>query len=129
MVGFFKKYYVVITLMLVYFAVNFDKQLIGMAIIPIRELYGFSATQGGMLMSAYSLGYALVSWPGGWLTDKFGYKNITIGCLVLATICAFLFPFATILILLIVIRFLMRSEEHTSELQSRGHLVCRLLLE
>src|SRR5215510_15976821 len=26
-------------------------------------------------------------------------------------------------------RFTDRSEEHTSELQSRGHLVCRLLLE
>src|SRR5690625_6303538 len=26
-------------------------------------------------------------------------------------------------------RFSLRSEEHTSELQSRGHLVCRLLLE
>src|SRR5207253_6272960 len=26
-------------------------------------------------------------------------------------------------------RFTQRSEEHTSELQSRGHLVCRLLLE
>src|SRR5690625_5407617 len=26
-------------------------------------------------------------------------------------------------------RKLIRSEEHTSELQSRGHLVCRLLLE
>src|SRR5437870_10436569 len=26
-------------------------------------------------------------------------------------------------------RFSARSEEHTSELQSRGHLVCRLLLE
>src|SRR5207253_7795611 len=25
--------------------------------------------------------------------------------------------------------FAQRSEEHTSELQSRGHLVCRLLLE
>src|SRR5207253_8465220 len=25
--------------------------------------------------------------------------------------------------------FVNRSEEHTSELQSRGHLVCRLLLE
>src|SRR5690625_6556320 len=25
--------------------------------------------------------------------------------------------------------FVPRSEEHTSELQSRGHLVCRLLLE
>src|SRR2546429_1633463 len=28
-----------------------------------------------------------------------------------------------------VIRWLTRSEEHTSELQSRLHLVCRLLLE
>src|SRR5690625_6026069 len=26
-------------------------------------------------------------------------------------------------------RLLVRSEEHTSELQSRGHLVCRVLLE
>src|SRR5690625_6544523 len=29
----------------------------------------------------------------------------------------------------ISINFYLRSEEHTSELQSRGHLVCRLLLE
>src|SRR5690625_1827036 len=28
-----------------------------------------------------------------------------------------------------VVPFTIRSEEHTSELQSRGHLVCRLLLE
>src|SRR2546429_7203933 len=28
-----------------------------------------------------------------------------------------------------VLRWLVRSEEHTSELQSRLHLVCRLLLE
>src|SRR5690625_6575564 len=27
------------------------------------------------------------------------------------------------------VRIAVRSEEHTSELQSRGHLVCRLLLE
>src|SRR5690625_5907675 len=27
------------------------------------------------------------------------------------------------------VTFRLRSEEHTSELQSRGHLVCRLLLE
>src|SRR5436305_10174775 len=27
------------------------------------------------------------------------------------------------------VRFYVRSEEHTSELQSRPHLVCRLLLE
>src|SRR5207253_8054742 len=32
-------------------------------------------------------------------------------------------------IALVVTILLRRSEEHTSELQSRGHLVCRLLLE
>src|SRR5207253_3828015 len=30
---------------------------------------------------------------------------------------------------IVAIRLGIRSEEHTSELQSRGHLVCRLLLE
>src|SRR5439155_10885044 len=30
---------------------------------------------------------------------------------------------------LIAVEYASRSEEHTSELQSRGHLVCRLLLE
>src|SRR5690625_7103178 len=29
----------------------------------------------------------------------------------------------------VIIGIINRSEEHTSELQSRGHLVCRLLLE
>src|SRR5690625_7020143 len=33
------------------------------------------------------------------------------------------------LVQLITMRRLQRSEEHTSELQSRGQLVCRLLLE
>src|SRR5690625_6270208 len=32
-------------------------------------------------------------------------------------------------ILKLKVKYVKRSEEHTSELQSRGHLVCRLLLE
>lgn len=104
---FIKKYHVIISLMLVYFAVNFDKGLIGMAIIPIREQFGFTATQAGLMMSAYSLGYAIVSLPGGWIADKLGYKRVLMGCLTLATICAVVFPFASILVLFIAIRFLM----------------------
>lgn len=107
MKGFVKRYHVIIALMLVYFAVNFDKGLIGMAIIPIREQFGFSATQAGLMMSAYSLGYAIVSLPGGWIADKLGYKRVISGCLILATVCAVVFPFASILVLFITIRFLM----------------------
>src|SRR5690625_6783820 len=38
-------------------------------------------------------------------------------------------PIAIELKLNLIDHFPNRSEEHTSELQSRGHLVCRLLLE
>lgn len=107
MKSFIKKYHVIICLMLVFFAVNFDKGLIGMAIIPIREKFGFSATQAGMMMSAYSLGYAIVSLPGGWIADKLGYKRVLLSCLTLATVCAVVFPFASVLVLFITIRFLM----------------------
>src|SRR5690625_6826844 len=37
--------------------------------------------------------------------------------------------FSTVASSPIAIELVLRSEEHTSELQSRGHLVCRLLLE
>src|SRR5690625_5549820 len=36
---------------------------------------------------------------------------------------------AAFLVPLVIILWRQRSAEHTSELQSRGHLVCRLLLE
>lgn len=59
------------------------------------------------MMSAYSLGYAIVSLPGGWISDKFGYKRVLAACLALATVCAAIFPFASVLVLFITIRFLM----------------------
>src|SRR5437870_7601169 len=40
----------------------------------------------------------------------------------------YLFLFPAILVIVGLVAY-PRSEEHTSELQSRGHLVCRLLLE
>ena len=107
MKSFVKKYHVIICLMIVFFAVNFDKGLIGMAIIPIREQFGLSATRAGLMMSAYSLGFAIVSFPGGIISDKFGYKRVLMACLALATVCAFVFPFASVLTMFIVIRFLL----------------------
>src|SRR3712207_9270011 len=39
------------------------------------------------------------------------------------------YPGGSALILVLVLVLVLRSEEHTSELQSRQYLVCRLLLE
>src|SRR5690625_5839375 len=63
----------------------------------------------------------------------------TIGELITTILAAYAFSkmkfygkniiFAVLLGTMMVPTEVLRSEEHTSELQSRGHLVCRLLLE
>src|SRR5690625_6174451 len=49
--------------------------------------------------------------------------------LIASNVSALALPNLLSALLLSAILRLKRSEEHTSELQSRGHLVCRLLLE
>lgn len=87
--------------------VYFDKGLLQLAIIPIRSQFGLSAAQAGLMMSAYSLGYALMGFPGGWLIDRFGYKRIILICLGISTLTSFSFSFTSILFLFITIRFIM----------------------
>src|SRR3989442_7046461 len=79
-------------------------------------IYGglFPATEGAGMGAAGAMVFAL---GRGALTLKTLYDAL----LESARTTAMLF--------LILIGALMRSEEHTSELQSRPHLVCRLLLE
>src|SRR5690554_7548122 len=92
-----------------------------MFIYPLDwELYGeiqFSLSTAILLSAFFSLGsHSLVNkyFPYFQSTQTKGFLGL-------------LFIYSTINILLI--SFLLRSEEHTSELQSRPHLVCRLLLE
>lgn len=87
--------------------IYFDKNLLQLAIIPIRSQFSLSAGQAGLLMSAYSLGYAIIGLPGGWLIDRFGYKRVIIVCMALATLTSFSFSLASTLLLFITIRFVM----------------------
>src|SRR5437870_7244713 len=47
----------------------------------------------------------------------------------LSGLCFALLPLSVAVVVVLPVLDGARSEEHTSELQSRGHLVCRLLLE
>src|SRR5215510_15185878 len=67
----------------------------------------------------------------GWTLDAFDFFILT---LVIEDLAHAFFPGSPLedvrpRIALAITLTLARSEEHTSELQSRGHLVCRLLLE
>src|SRR5690625_6801417 len=70
--------------------------------------------------------------PGGLSPDgvdaaeRMAVRIRNVGCGTLATGSGFALDERTVITNRHVVT---RSEEHTSELQSRGHLVCRLLLE
>src|SRR5437870_7080696 len=66
----------------------------------------------------------LHSFPTRRSSDLYVFANVIQNVPVIATLNA-----ADAILTLAALDFIERSEEHTSELQSRGHLVCRLLLE
>src|SRR5947208_12312392 len=81
-----------------------DRVNLSIAGAKLSEEFAISNIRLGLVFSAFLFGYALCQTPAGWLADRFGPRRVlTAGVL--------------------------RSEEHTSELQSPDHLVCRLLLE
>src|SRR5438552_12343286 len=78
----------------------------------------------GVLMALYALLPMLSAVSMGRLIDRIGTRvPMLIGSIAIAfgALVPYLWPTLTALHL--------RSEEHTSELQSPDHLVCRLLLE
>src|SRR5690625_1427094 len=78
----------------------------------IAQDFSISEDTAGVIITAYALG-------------------VVVGAPLITTLTGMI-PRRRLLLLLMAAFTIgngLRSEEHTSELQSRGHLVCRLLLE
>src|SRR5690625_5689956 len=96
---------------------------------PLGVIIGFSIGAVLMMLIAVSYGFLIRTFPvsGG----EFAYAYISLGR-THAFIAGWFLTFGYICIVALnasaFALMFKRSEEHTSELQSRGHLVCRLLL-
>ena len=64
---------VAMTVLAVYICM-IDRIAISIAIIPMAEAYGWSATLQGAVMSAFFVGYLILQIPAGYLSDRFGGK-------------------------------------------------------
>ncbi|KYD07924.1 MFS transporter [Heyndrickxia sporothermodurans] len=93
-------------LMAGYSMVYMDKNMISTAIIPIADQFHLTTSQTGLMMSLFFLGYSLMQIPGGWLSDKIGYKKVLILSLSLITLFSFLFSFGASLLVFVLIRFI-----------------------
>ena len=57
--------------------INFiDRSAISFVINPLKEEFHFTDTQFGMILSAFGLGYILLTVVGGWLVDNWGARLV-----------------------------------------------------
>jgi len=57
--------------------VNFiDRSAISFVIEPLKQEFHFTDTQFGMILSAFGLGYVLLTAFGGWLVDRWGTRIV-----------------------------------------------------
>ena len=58
------------------FVCYIDRVNISIAIIPMAEEYGWSATTQGVILSCFYFGYMITQFLGGWLADRYGGKVV-----------------------------------------------------
>jgi len=99
-----KRWLIVFILVLAYTFMYLGRSSISIAGSTIMEDYGWSATQFGLVSTAFFIGYALTMLPAGFLADKFGAgKVIVVGTLVWS-LFTLLSPFAGSIGLFVFIR-------------------------
>ncbi|UQZ82971.1 putative sulfoacetate transporter SauU [Paenibacillus konkukensis] len=74
--------------------------------LGITKDLGLSASATGVLLSSFFAGYALMQIPGGYLADRFGYRNVILISVLMWSVFTVLTGSAWSLTSMIVIRFL-----------------------
>jgi len=82
-----------------------DRAAISLALAQIGKDFGLQASDLGIIISAFFLGYALMQVPGGWLADRIGSKYVVVGTIVMWSLFTVMTSFAWSLLSLVAIRF------------------------
>ncbi len=92
--------------------VNFvDRSAISFVIDPLKREFHFTDTQFGMILSAFGMGYVLLTAFGGWLVDHFGTRIVWPLAAVSWSLCVALLGFAAGFWGFIGLRFLLGVTE------------------
>jgi len=92
--------------------INFiDRSAISFVIEPLKQEFHFTDTQFGMILSAFGLGYVLLTAFGGWLVDTWGTRIVWPLAAVGWSLCVGLLGFAVGFWSFIGLRFLLGVAE------------------
>ncbi|MBS0615885.1 MAG: MFS transporter [Verrucomicrobia bacterium] len=92
--------------------VNFiDRSAISFVIDPLKQEFHFTDTQFGMILSAFGLGYVLLTAFGGWLVDRLGSRLVWPLAAIAWSLCVAFLGFAGSFWGFIALRFLLGVTE------------------
>jgi MFS family permease len=94
-------------LLYVAFCISYvDRAAISIALAQIGREFDLQASDLGIVISAFFLGYAIMQVPGGWLADRIGSKSVVIATIGMWSLFTVLTGFAWSLLSLIAVRFI-----------------------
>src|SRR6476660_9289721 len=88
-----------------------DRSAISFAATPIREHFGISAAEYGIISSAFSVGYMVFALLSGPLVDRFGSRKVLIWGMLVWAVSSALTPAAGGFIGLILVRIVLGAGE------------------
>src|SRR5438552_9913891 len=94
-----------VLLYLAYVISYVDRAAISLALAQIGKDFNLQASDLGIVISAFFLGYAAMQVPGGWLADRIRSKYVVIGTILMWSVFTVTTSFAWSLLSLIAIRF------------------------
>jgi sugar phosphate permease len=109
-----KRWYIIGMLTVCYTILYMDRSCMSMAGPAMMKHFNWSATQYGLVSTAFFIGYACTQLPGGWLADRFGGGKVTMIGALWWSLFVFLTPFGSTLGLMVIIRIAMGWGEGVS---------------
>jgi MFS transporter, ACS family, aldohexuronate transporter len=92
--------------------INFiDRSAISFVIEPLKQEFGFTSTEFGMILSAFGLGYVILTIFGGWMVDVWGARIVWPLAAISWSLCVALLGFAGSFWAFIALRFLLGLTE------------------
>ncbi|HPU15760.1 MAG TPA: MFS transporter, partial [Polymorphobacter sp.] len=94
--GVAKRHILVTLCFIAAFICYIDRVNISVAIIPMAEQFGWSATTKGLVLSSFFIGYLLAMLPSGWAANRWGGKTLLGLALLGWSLFTFLTPVAAL---------------------------------
>ena len=97
--------YLIMVMLFITVVINYlDRSNLSIVMPALREEFGLSTVQQGMLLSAFGWTYAAMQIPGGWLVDRIAPRWLYAGALILWSGATLLMGFVSSFAALIVLR-------------------------